>query len=64
MKIYRVCSGKMMISNSQKTAKMCITCTIVPGLMELFISPNQSVVDHKHERKSSHRDVLYIFQNI
>ena len=51
-----------------KTAKttnsMCIMCTIVPGSWNCLFSPNQSAVDQKHERKSSHRVVLYIFQNI
>ena len=28
------------------------------------LSPNQLVVDQKHERNSSQRDVLYIFRNI
>ena len=50
--------------NVKNIKSTCITCTIVPGLMELFISPTQSVVDQKHERKISHRAVLYIFQNI
>ena len=29
-----------------------------------FLSVNQSVVDQKHERKSSHRAVLYIVQHM
>ena len=29
-----------------------------------FISPNQYVADQKHERKSNHGAVVYIFQNI
>ena len=29
-----------------------------------FFSPNQSVIDQKHEHKSSHRAALYIFKNI
>ena len=29
-----------------------------------FFSPNQSVIEQKHERKSSHRAALYIFKNI
>ena len=28
------------------------------------MSPNQSVIDKKHEHKSNHRAVLYIFQYI
>ena len=30
----------------------------------VFFSPNQFVVDQKHERNSSPRAVFYIFQNI
>ena len=74
MKTSRPCTD-MLSSESDdfkflKTAKnitkthVCITCCIVPGLMELFIPPNRSVVDQKHDRKSSHRVVLYIFQNL
>ena len=70
MKTYRACTGMLSSENDLKflkTAKniksMCITCIIVPELVKCFIYPNQSVVDQKHERKSSHRAVLYIFQN-
>ena len=52
----RACTGMLFSVNDDfkflKTAKniksTCITCTIFPGLVELFISPNQSVVDQKH----------------
>ena len=73
MKKSRACTGMLSHENDafkfSKTAKTtnstCITCTIVPGLRELFFSsPNQSTVDQKHEHKSSRRAVLYIFQNI
>ena len=67
MKTCRACTGMLSSENDDfkflKTAKS-ITCTIVPGLVELFLSPNQSVVDRRHEHKNSHRAVLYIFQNI
>ena len=42
----------------------CIMCTIVPGLVYCFISPNQLVVDQKQEGNSCQRAVLYIFRNI
>ena len=66
IKTSRTCTGMLSSENDDfkflKTTKnmksMCMTCTIVPGLVEL-ISPNQ-----KHERKSSHRAVLDIIQNI
>ena len=72
MKTSRACSGMLSSENDDfkflKTAKninsTCILCIIVPGFVKLFISPNQSVVAQKHERKSRHRAVLYIFQNI
>ena len=73
MKTSRACPGMLSSENDDfkflKTAKniksMCITCTIVPGRVELFfISPNQSVLDLKHERKISQRVVLYILQYI
>ena len=72
MKTSRACTGMLSSENDDfiflKTVKnlksMCVTCTIVPVLVELFSSPNQSVVDQKHEHKSRHRAVLYIFQNI
>ena len=72
IKMSWVCTGMLSSEDDDfkflKTAKsiksICITCTIVLALVELFISSNQSVVDHKHEHKSSHRPVLYIFQKI
>ena len=71
MKMSRAYSGMLSSENDFKffkTAKKikctCITCTIVPGLVDCFISSNHFVVDQKHERNSSQRAVLYIFQNI
>ena len=72
LKTSRACTDILPYENDaikvSKTAKntnsTCITCTIVPGLVELVFSPNQSAVDQKHDCKSSGRDVLYIFQNI
>ena len=72
MKMFRACSGWLSSENDDlklfKTVKnikcTCNTCTLVPGLMEHFISRNQFVVDQKHERNSSQRAVFYIFQNI
>ena len=72
MKMSRACSGMLSSENDYfkflKTAEnikcMCITCTIVPGLCNCFIYPNQLVVDQKHERNSSQRALLYIFRNI
>ena len=72
MKMSRTCSCMLSSENDDfkffKTEKnikyTCIMCTIVPGLMELSFSPNQFVVDQKHELNSSQRSVLYIFQNI
>ena len=74
MKMSRACSGMLSSENdpfkflkiSKNIKCMCITCTIVPGLvvMECFISPNQFVVDQKHECNSGQRAVLYIFRNI
>ena len=57
---------KILLSNSQKTAKntnsTCITCTIVALELEFFSKP--VCVDQKDECKSSSRAVSYIFQNI
>ena len=74
MKTSRACNGMLSSENNDfkflKTAEniksTCITCTIVPELVELFcfISPNQSVVDQKDECNSSYRAVLYVFQNV
>ena len=73
MKESRACTGMLSYENDafefSKTAKTinstCITCTIVPGLVELFFfSPNQSAIEQKHEWKSSCQSILYIFQNI
>ena len=68
----RACTGMLSSENDDfkflKTAKTIksawVRCTVVPGLVELFISTNQSVVDQKHGPKSSHKAVLYIFKNI
>ena len=60
MKRSRVCTGMLSSENDDfkflKTEKnlksMCLTCTIVPGVVELFfISPHQSFFTQKHERK-------------
>ena len=66
MKTSRACTGILSSENDDfqflKTAKNLKSIfTIVPGLI---ISPNQFIVDQKHERKSSHRIVLHVFQNI
>ena len=63
MKTSTACMGMLFSENDDftflKTAKnIKSTCIIVPKLVELFD------LDQKHERKSSHRAVLYIFQNI
>ena len=67
MKTSWACIGILSSENDDfkflKTTKnrksTCIMCTIVPGLVEVFISPKQSVVDQKHERKSSHGCIIY-----
>ena len=72
MKMSRACSGMFSPENDDfkllKTAKnikcMCIRGTIVPESCNCFISPNQIVVDQKHERSSSQRAVLNIFSKI
>ena len=72
MKMSRAWPGMLSSENDDfkflKTAKnikwTCITCTIVQGSCNCFISHSQLVVDHKHERSSSQRVVLYIFRNI
>ena len=69
MKTSRACTGMLCSENDDfeflKTGKnIQITCSIVPGLMEVFYSPNRSVFDQKHERKNSNKAVLYIFQNV
>ena len=68
MKPLRACTGKLSSENNNciflKTESITITSTIVPrhsSICSIFL--NQSVVDQKHERKSSHRDVLFIFQH-
>ena len=69
MNVSRACSGTLSSENDdfdffETTKNMkctCTTCTIFPGLEELFISPNQFIFDQKHERNSSQRTVLYIF---
>ena len=71
MKTFRAYTDALSHENDafkfSKTAKntnsTCITCTIVPGLVILVFSPNQSAVDQKHECISSRRAVSYIFQN-
>ena len=58
MKMYRECPGMLSSENDDfkflKTAKnikcTCFRCTVVPGLCNCFISPNQLVVGQKHER--------------
>ena len=68
----RACPGMLSSENVDfeflKTAKnlkyTCITCTIVQGSCNCFISQNQLVVDQKHERSSRQRAALYIFRNI
>ena len=76
MKTSRACTGMLSSENDDfkflKSVKNCENnqkhCTIIPGLVELFYifqtSPSlaRNIVDQKHERKSSHRAVLYIIQ--
>ena len=72
MKTSMACTGMLFnekdgfkLSKTEKTTtRTLITCTINPGLVELFLSPNQYVVDQKYERKCSRRVVLYISFNI
>ena len=60
MKTSATCTGMLSSENdyfkflkpAQNIKSTYITCTIVPV-------PNQPVVDEKHERKLSHRAVLY-----
>ena len=71
MKMYRACPDILSSEKDDfkffKTAKnikcTCITCTIVPGLILCFVSPNQLVVDQTHERNSS-QELYYIFSEI
>ena len=71
MKTSRVCPG--MLSSENDDFKFLKTAKHIKKNLHhvhyssraretVFISPNQSVVDPKHERKSSHRAVLYIFK--
>ena len=72
MKTLRACTGMLPSENNdfkflkpaKNIKKTCIMSTLVPGLVDRLTSPNQSVVDQKHERKSSHRAAVYIFQNM
>ena len=73
MKTSRVCSGMLSYENDAlKFSKNCekpqtARASRAPwfqGSWNSLFDPDQSVVDQKHERKSSSRGVLYIFQNI
>ena len=71
MKMSRACSGMLYSENDDfkflKTAKninACASRAQLHGSCDCFISPNQLVVDQKHEHNSSQRAVLYIFRNI
>ena len=66
MKMSRACSGMLSSKNDDfkflKTVKdIKITCTNVPGFMELFYLSKPVCHCPENERKSSHRAVLYIF---
>ena len=69
MKMSRACSGTLSSGNDNfkffKTAKKInARASQFQGSWNCFISRNQFVLDQKHERNSSQRDELYIFQNI
>ena len=72
MKMSRVCCGMLSSENDNfkflKTAKkhkMHVHHVHNSSRCRVTVfSPNQLVVDQKHERNSSQRAVLYIFQNI
>ena len=67
MKMSRACSGMLSTENDDfkflKTA-INIKCTYHSSRANCFISPNELVVDQKHECNNSQRAVLHIFRNI